>query len=83
MLMRSGYDYHFEGVRAYISGARKHLTENGHLLLGSGESADLQTIDNIAAEYNYDMICLRQDEMPLATWGVERTRYMLVEFVAL
>ncbi|MFC1511624.1 methyltransferase [Candidatus Latescibacterota bacterium] len=81
MLLRSGFDFHYEGVRSYIVNARKHLTEKGRLLLGSGESADLQTICDISADNEYHMICLNEVEMPLATLGNERIRYMLLELL--
>lgn len=81
MLLRSGFDYQYESVRAYISGAKTHLTEKGRLLLGSGESADLRTISDIAEENGYRIVCLNEIEMPLATWGEDRIRYMLLEFL--
>ncbi len=55
MLLRSGLDYRYEGMRGYIAGAKKHLEKDGRLLLGTGDSADLQTISDIATEHGYRM----------------------------
>jgi release factor glutamine methyltransferase len=80
MLLRSGMDYRYEGLKAYIAGAHDHLAKNGRLLLGTGDSADLKTIYDSAKKHGYRPKVLKEVEMPLAIWGDEKIRYMLLEF---
>ncbi len=80
MLLRSGLDFNYEGLRDYIGGARNHLTKAGRLLLGTGDSADLATISAIAAENGFVIRILRQDEMPLEIGQGKTVRYLICEF---
>ena len=81
MLMRSGLDHDYNDLREYISKARDHLTTNGRLLLGSGDSADLATIHAIAADNDYSLHILKHIDMPLEEGGNDQIRYLLIEFV--
>jgi len=81
MLMRSGFDESYKGLTKYIANARDHLTERGRLLLGSGDSADLNMIAEIAETNGYAIKILTDTFMPLAEWGDERIRYMILEFI--
>lgn len=81
MLLRSGLDQGYESLRAYISGARNHLTNDGKLLLGTGDSADLSTIVEIARENNYSLKLLREMDRPLEPGKEAKIRDLIYEFV--
>ncbi len=80
MLMRSGLDYHYNSLRKYIKGAKDHLTSNGKLLLGTGNSADIETIVSIAHENNYSVSILRASKMPLDFGDEARIINMIFQF---
>jgi release factor glutamine methyltransferase len=79
MLQRSGMDYNYEGLRAYIAGAKHHLTSRGKLLLGTGDSADLTTVTTIAMEHGYRLRLLDQAQMPLEEGGRLLVQYLICE----
>ena len=78
--MRSGLDYKYNSLRKYIEGAKKHLTPNGKLLLGTGNSADIETIVEIARENNYSVSILKASKMPLAFGDDARIVNMILQF---
>ncbi len=80
MLLRSGMDYNYEGLRGYIAEARNHLGPHGKLLLGTGDSADLETVSAIAARNGYRPKLLNEARMPLEEGGSLLIRYLLYEF---
>lgn len=80
MLLRSGRDYNYEGVRAYIEQASGHLAVGGKLLLGTGDSADLAEIDQIATANGYKTKVLRRAVLPLEYNGNLLVEYMILEF---
>lgn len=81
MLLRSGMDYKYDGVRGYIAGAKAHLTSGGKLLLGTGDSADLVTIYLIAKDNGYMLKLLRETEIPLEEGGKSLIKYLIYELV--
>jgi len=82
MLLRSGFDHNYCGLREYVTGARRHLARNGKLLLGTGDSADLATISAIAIENGYELALLESAEMLLEVGNEMSIRYLICEFVA-
>ena len=80
ILLRSGMDYNYEGVKGYIAGAKAHLHPGGRLLLGTGDTADLQKIALTANDNGYSMKLLKQTEMPLEPEGRELIKYLIYEF---
>lgn len=80
MLLRSGMDYHYEGLKGYIAGAKNHLDHNSKLLLGTGDSADLKTIASVAKENGYSLKLLRETDMSLEEEGNNMIKYLLYEF---
>jgi release factor glutamine methyltransferase len=80
VLLRAGLDHNYEGLKEYIRSAKAHLSENGRLLLGTGDHADLETIASIAAENNYLVTLLNMVELPLQAGGVEMNKYLIYEF---
>jgi hypothetical protein len=76
-------DYNYEGLRGYITEAKKHLmAPNGKLLLGTGDSADLRTVCAIAARNGYGLRLLKEAKMPLEEGGSLLIRYLLYELVS-
>ena len=83
MLLRSGRDYRYEGVRHYIAHAKDHLTPRGRLLLGTGDTADIRSVLDIARTEGYEPKRLADEVMPLEEGGQLLVRYFVSEFVPL
>jgi release factor glutamine methyltransferase len=81
MLLRSGFDYHYEGLRGFMSGARDRLTEKGRILLGTGDTADQDSIAAIAKTNRYSLKVLSQAEMPLSNDKRANITYFIWELV--
>lgn len=81
MLLRSGRDYEYQALAGYVSGARDHLMPGGKLLLGTGDSADIQKICSIAEFNGYNLNVLSEAKMPLEIGNAPTIRYLLCEFV--
>lgn len=81
MLLQSGLDYNYESLKKYIKGAKDHLTPKGKLLLGTGNTADVETILKIADENGYVIQILSMSTMPLAKNGDVCITNMIVQFV--
>jgi 16S rRNA G1207 methylase RsmC len=80
MLLRSGMDFHYDSLRGYIEGASKHLMPGGKLLLGTGDSADLTTIERIAVSCGYTPLALKSATMLLEQGGNQTITYMIYQF---
>lgn len=83
MLLRSGLDQGYKSLRAYIAGAREHLTVDGKLLLGTGDSADLPIIAEIARENGYSLKLLREADRPLEPGKESKIKDLIYEFVTI
>ena len=81
MLLASGIDPQYEGLRGYVSGAKNHLTPDGKLLLGTGDSADLRLIESIAHDNGYTLKLLREIDQPLEPGKEDRIKDLIYEFV--
>lgn len=81
LLLRSGMDYNYNYLREYIAGARKHLTLGGKLLLGTSDSADLETIWDIATKNSYQMIPLKKEKLFLEDGQSLTIEYRIYEFI--
>lgn len=66
ILLKSGFDFHYESLEKYISGAHLHLKPRGKLLLGTGNFATLSEIKRIVSRNNYAMRLLRRTKLPLS-----------------
>jgi methylase of polypeptide subunit release factors len=80
MLLRSGRDHNYVGLLRYITGAKKHLKPDGKLLLGTGTTADIETIVQDANETNYSMRVFTAKQMPLAVGSGIMLTNMIVQF---
>lgn len=81
ILLRSGLDYKYESLKGYIENAKNHLSPNGRLLLGTGDTADLKTIFATAHKAGYSLKLLSKTTMPLETDGDVFITYLLYEFI--
>jgi methylase of polypeptide subunit release factors len=81
MLLRSGMDYNYNGLREYISGAARHLKPTGKLLLGTGNTADCDTIIRTAGENGYRVRILDETQTVLEPQGAQKITYVLCELV--
>ncbi len=79
-LLRTGLDYKYESLRKYIEGARHHLNPEGRLLLGTGNTADLKSIVEIAYENQFLPRVLCASEAPLATGNKSKIINMIMQF---
>ncbi|MBY0110780.1 class I SAM-dependent methyltransferase [Patescibacteria group bacterium] len=80
MLLRSGLDQGYESLRAYVAGAHDHLTSEGKLLLGTGDSADLPTIAEIAKDNGYALKLVREMDRPLEPGKEAQIKDLIYEF---
>jgi len=78
-LLLSGFDRHYDALRAYIQGAHEWLAPGGRLLLGTGDSADLATIEEVASACGFLLEPLRSATMPLSEEGEAEITYLLLE----
>lgn len=67
--LKSVFDFEYQHIRAYIKEGRKHLSENGRLLLGTSNIANLEEIQAIAGEYGYDFILVDKVDRPTEVDG--------------
>lgn len=63
MLLRSGFDYQYQGLEQYVAGARMHLSKGGILLLGSSDFADTPEINRIAEANGFKISILMRDKV--------------------
>jgi release factor glutamine methyltransferase len=83
MLLKSGIDPRYESLQGYIAGAKDYLTEEGKLLLGTGDSADLVQIEELAKQNGYKLELLREIEQPLEKGTDKRIKDLIYELVSL
>lgn len=79
-LLLAGLDHNYEATSAYISGAKRHLTERGRLLLGTGNNADIATLRTLAETNGYTLELLKEGVLPLEEGGVINS-YLIYEFL--
>lgn len=82
MLLMSGFDYNYNGLKEYVRGASEHLNKEGRLLLGSGSTADLLEIEKIALDNGYSLRVLKSIDMLLEDGGDANITYLLIEFIS-
>jgi release factor glutamine methyltransferase len=83
ILLRTGLDYNYEGLKGYIEGAKKHLTPTGKLLLGTGDTADIETITSVAKKNGYSIKVLTKAKMPLDVGEKGEITNMILQFDSL
>jgi len=65
ILLRSGLDYQYEGLKRFIAEGRLHLNKGGQILLGTGNIARINEIKKIAKENNYSIRLLKKKVSPI------------------
>ena len=80
MLLRAGFDYNYQGLERYIQGAREYLTEEGVLLLGTGNFSDESEIRKLASQNNYSLVLMRRQQMPLTERSTVPNEYRIYRF---
>lgn len=80
-LLITGMDYNYNSLRQYIKDARKFLNIGGKLLLGTGDSADIETMYKIAKENNYKMNILYKEKVPIEYGKKLEIEYRIYEFI--
>ena len=79
ILLKSGLDYRYEGLTGYLIGAKEHLRPNGKLLLGTGDTADGDTVSRVAYENGYTIRIRAQTKARLEARGDRTITYVLCE----
>lgn len=80
VLLRSGMDYKYGSLEKYISAGYDFLKDDGRLLLGSGDSADLEEIIRIAHDHHLSACILRVKRLPFSIHTEETINYFIFEF---
>lgn len=65
MLLKSGLDYQYEGLKKFISEGKNYLRENGCLLLGTGNIARINEIKKISRENGYNVVLISKKVSPI------------------
>jgi methylase of polypeptide subunit release factors len=65
ILLRADFDYQYEGLKRYLAEGHKYLNSNGQLLLGTGNAARLERLEEICEELNLKTKILRTIVMPV------------------
>lgn len=77
---QSVFDYQYEALKAYVSEGRKHISEGGKLLLGTSSIADLEEIQKIALDNQYDLVLIDKIDRPTEVDG-SPVDFRLYQFV--
>jgi release factor glutamine methyltransferase len=56
--LKSVFDYEYKHLETYIAQGGDHLSQDGRLLLGTSNIANLEEIGEIAQKYNYDFVLI-------------------------
>jgi release factor glutamine methyltransferase len=80
-LRLSGKDYRYRSLEAYLSGARQHVEKGGRILLGTGDSADVTRVIELALKFRMNVNVVDKAEMPLRPNGSLMVTYYLCEWV--
>lgn len=81
ILLRAAFDSDFEGLQRYVAQAKDHLTDNGRLLLGSGNYAHPERVKEIAQRNGYKLEVVCQEILPLSGLNDFQNELFLYEFM--
>ncbi|MDO8650416.1 MAG: class I SAM-dependent methyltransferase [Candidatus Berkelbacteria bacterium] len=79
-LLLTGIDPRYESLKKYITEAREHLRAGGKLLLGTGDTANLEHVNTIAKKNGYTLNLLRESDRPLEVDGEKHIKDIIYEF---
>ena len=80
ILLRAGFDYNYEGLEKYICGAQQYFTENGIVLLGTGNFADIDEMRKITSQNDYSLVLMRKCEVSLIEGSGISNEYRVYRF---
>jgi len=80
ILLRAGFDYQYHALEDYVAGARKHLTANGKLLLGSGNFAYTEEIERIARQNGFRLKIIERANVQLTEGSKIKNEYYIYSF---
>jgi len=80
LLLRAGFDFNYQGLERYFSGAREHLTGNGNLLLGTGSFADIKDIMKMASRFGFKERLMAKKEFPISPGSRVMNDYRIYGF---
>lgn len=66
ILLRAGFDHKYEDLERYLKEGHDYLNKNGKLLLGTGNAARLNRIEEICDKYFCKMNLLRTIVLPVS-----------------
>jgi release factor glutamine methyltransferase len=81
ILLKSGFDFQYQGLEQYISNAHLHLNSKGRLLLGTGSFALLSEVKILSAKHNYKLKLLKKISLPLAEDNTIDNDYRVYELI--
>lgn len=84
MLLKAGFDRDYAHLREYVSEGHKYLATSGRFLLGTGNYADTQTIQQIASNNDYELELVRDTTVQMSE-EIEgeidlENKYLIYEF---
>lgn len=79
VLLQAGFDYHYQGLEAYIANARTFLRPNGKLLLGTGNFANFPEINRLCRKHTYTPKIIRRETTPLTPRKQMINEYFVLE----
>ena len=82
-LLRAALDQNYSSLSGYIRGARRHLSNGGKLLLGTGDRADQRGIAAIARRNGYRLKLIKETSLPLQASGREMNKYFVYQYVSM
>lgn len=83
VLLKAGFDFKYESLEKYIAEAKNHLMPSGKLLLGTGNYADLERINEIASSHHYSLKLLTKEIFPISENHTITNDYRIYEFIEL
>jgi release factor glutamine methyltransferase len=81
VLLLAGLDYKYCALSRYISEAHKYLVTEGRLLLGTGNNADLDSIEQIAQKNGYKMKNIAEEVFSLGINNELINSYIVFELI--
>lgn len=80
-LLLAGLDYQYQALSRYIGEADNYLSKEGRLLLGTGNNADLKSIERIAQQNDYRLENIAEEVFSLGIDGEVVNSYIVFELV--
>ena len=79
-LLKSVFDVRFEGLRSFFRNAGTYLTDDGTLILGSGELANQGSVETIATTHGWKRISTEEYVSPSRIGGSTPMKLYIHEY---